>query len=83
LFDQFCERLARVGLAKQQQETGLRFVHRIERLLDPDSADQAKRFVRTYYPLRYSKPQTEPSLKPKEDQQGMRHLQEILAKFRP
>lgn len=52
-WEQFCQRLARVGLPRHRDETALRYLHRIERLLESDEAEAAALIVQDYCRLRY------------------------------
>ena len=72
---EFCTRLGQAGLMKHPHETGQKYVRRVERLLDTESAGIAKTFIKHYYAWRYG--EKRPS---KED---MRHLEQLLNGFKP
>ncbi len=75
VYEAYCRRLAIAGLSKQNQETGQRYLQRIERLLDPEDAALARQFTRAYYHWRYSPHRPGP--------EDMRHLQQLLSRFHP
>jgi transglutaminase-like putative cysteine protease len=52
-WDRFCIRLANAGLSRHPDETALKYLSRIERLLDPQEALEATQIVQTYCRLRY------------------------------
>ena len=52
-WERFCARLAAVGLPRHRDETALRYLQRIERLLEPDESAAAALIVQDYCRLRY------------------------------
>jgi len=52
-WDRFCSRLAAAGLPRQRDETALRYLQRIERLLAPQESAAAAHIVQDYCRLRY------------------------------
>lgn len=52
-WERFCARLAGAGLPRHPDETALRYLGRIERLLEPEEAFAAADIVQTYCRLRY------------------------------
>ncbi|MFN5881342.1 MAG: DUF3488 and DUF4129 domain-containing transglutaminase family protein [Burkholderiales bacterium] len=52
-WERFCDRLAAVGLPRHRDETALRYLHRIERLLETDESAAAAAIVQDYCRLRY------------------------------
>jgi protein-glutamine gamma-glutamyltransferase len=75
VYAEFADRLAGAGLSKQDHETGQRYFHRIERLLDPADAKVAKQFTHSYYHWRYSNEKPSP--------EDVRHLRALIASFKP
>jgi transglutaminase-like putative cysteine protease len=52
-WERFCKRMAGAGLPRHPEETALRYINRIERLLEPQEAQAAARIVQAYCRLRY------------------------------
>jgi transglutaminase-like putative cysteine protease len=52
-WNRFCTRLAGSGLPRHPEETALKYLSRIERLLEPEEALAAARIVQAYCRLRY------------------------------
>ncbi|MFN7287550.1 MAG: DUF4129 domain-containing transglutaminase family protein, partial [Burkholderiales bacterium] len=52
-WERFCDRLAAAGLPRHRDETALRYLHRIERLLETDESAAAAAIVQDYCRLRY------------------------------
>jgi len=52
-YDAFCQRLAAIGAVRDRHETASRYLHRVDRLLDPKAAALARDIVATYNRLRY------------------------------
>jgi len=74
-WDEFCARLAAIGLGRMLHETPSRYLARIERALDDDSLTRARRIVATYERLRYAV--AEP------DREAVRHLRLAVQAFQP
>ena len=71
----FCRRLADLGTPRQQDETAMRFLRRVDRLLDGDDALRAREIVTIYNRLRYDPTSFSP--------ERVRHLQRLVREFRP
>jgi transglutaminase-like putative cysteine protease len=74
-YEHFCERLAQLGTPRQRDETAVRFVRRVDRLLDGDDARQAREIVAVYNRLRYDPGSSTPD--------RVRQFQRLVKQFRP
>jgi len=74
-WDEFCARLAAIGLGRMVHETPSRYLARIERALDDESLARARRIVATYECLRYAV--AEP------DREAVRNLRLAVQAFQP
>lgn len=74
-YDDFCARLAAIGLGRMAHETPSRYLARIERALDDEAIAKARRIVATYEHLRYAA--AEP------DRDAVRHLRLAVQAFQP
>jgi len=74
-YERFCERIAQLGTPRQRDETAVRFVRRVDRLLDADDARQAREIVAVYNRLRYDPGSSTPD--------RVRHFQRLVKQFRP
>ncbi|HLT25279.1 MAG TPA: DUF3488 and transglutaminase-like domain-containing protein [Zeimonas sp.] len=74
-WDEFCARLAAIGLGRMLHETPSRYLARIERALDDESVGKARRIVATYEHLRYAV--VEP------DREAVRNLRLAVQAFQP
>jgi hypothetical protein len=74
-YDAFCQRLAAIGAPRQRHETASRYLHRVDRLLDPAQAAHARDIVATYNLLRYD-PQSA-------THERVRRLRRLVDSFRP
>jgi transglutaminase-like putative cysteine protease len=70
----FCDKLAACGVPRERHETAWQFHERSRRLLDADSAAQARRIVAQYNTLRYGR---QPS------SADVRHLRQSVRRFQP
>jgi len=52
-YDAFCDRLAAIGAPRYRDETASRYLHRVDRLLEPADAALARDIVAAYNRLRY------------------------------
>jgi transglutaminase-like putative cysteine protease len=73
-WSEFCSKLAACGIPREQHETPWQFLERARRLLDAESAAQARRIVALYNELRYGE---------RSDKADVRHLRQSVARFRP
>lgn len=73
-WSEFCDKLAACGVPREPYETAWQFHERSSRLLDADSAAQARRIVKLYNDLRYGG---------RGDKADVRHLRESVARFHP
>lgn len=71
----FCDRLAAIGAPRQRDETASRYLHRIDRLLEPQDAALARDIVAAYNRLRYD-PDTS-------TQERVRDLRRLVQAFKP
>src|SRR5690606_38108769 len=78
-WDDFCQKLAVTGLARQSHETATAYLARVERLVEPDRVVDARRIVALYNRLRYGGT-SRAGPAPRED---MRHLLQCVRQFRP
>jgi transglutaminase-like putative cysteine protease len=74
-YDAFCARLASIGAPRHRDETASRYLHRVDRLLEPGDAALARDIVAAYNRLRYD-PET---LTP----ERVRDLRRLVNAFRP
>jgi len=74
-YDGFCQRLAAIGAPRQRHETASRYLHRVDRLLDPAQAAHARDIVATYNLLRYD-PQSA-------THERVRRLRRLVDSFKP
>ncbi len=78
-WDDFCQKLAVTGLARQPHETATAYLARVERLVEPDRVADARRIAALYNRLRYGGGgRADPA--PRED---VRHLLQCVRQFRP
>ena len=78
-WDDFCQKLAVTGLARQPHETATAYLARVERLVEPDRVADARRIAALYNRLRYGgTSRADPA--PRED---VRHLLQCVRQFRP
>jgi transglutaminase-like putative cysteine protease len=71
----FCDRLAAIGAPRNQDETASRYLHRIDRLLEPQDAAHARDIVAAYYRLRYDPTAASP--------ERLRDLRRLVHAFKP
>lgn len=74
-YDAFCQRLAAIGAVRDRHETASRYLHRIDRLLEPKDAALARDIVATYNRLRYDPFTATP--------QHARDLKRLVRAFKP
>lgn len=74
-YARFCDRLAAIGTPRRPDETASRFLHRIDRLLDPEDAALARRIVTDYNRLRYDPMSLTP--------ERVRDLRRLVDAFKP
>ncbi|MCO5099928.1 MAG: DUF3488 and transglutaminase-like domain-containing protein [Burkholderiaceae bacterium] len=74
-WDEFCARLAAIGLGRMMHETPSRYLARIERALDDESLARARRIVATYERLRYAVAEPE--------REAVRNLRLAVQAFQP
>ncbi|MGE0310897.1 MAG: DUF3488 and DUF4129 domain-containing transglutaminase family protein [Lautropia sp.] len=74
-FDEFCQRVAALGLARHPYETPNRFYGRIEHLLDPPDSARARGIVEAYNRVRYDRGS--------EDRESLDRLRHLVKAFRP
>jgi transglutaminase-like putative cysteine protease len=74
-YAQFCDRLAAIGAPRQRDETASRYLHRVDRLLDPGDAAHARDIVAAYNRLRYDPPAASAD--------RVRRLSRLVRTFRP
>jgi transglutaminase-like putative cysteine protease len=74
-WDDFCQKLAVTGLARHPSETASAYLSRVERLLEPDSVQDAHRIAALYNRLRYGAAATVP-------REDVRHLLQCVKQFR-
>ena len=75
-YDEFCERMASVGVARMKHETSIQLLARAERLLDDPTLRSATRIVSLYNALRYG-------CAPSGPREGVRHLRTLIQSFKP
>lgn len=75
-YDEYCTRLAAVGLGRMKHETASRHLARIERALEVAPRTQARRIVAAYEQLRYGSADTP-------DREAVRHLRQLVHAFKP
>jgi protein-glutamine gamma-glutamyltransferase len=74
-WDEFCQRLAAIGAPREVHETASRYLHRVDRLLEPEHAALARDIVTGYNRLRYDPDSASP--------QRLRDLRRLVTAFRP
>ena len=74
-FDEFCQRVATLGLTRHPYETPNHFYARIEHLLDPPDSDRAQHIVAAYNHVRY-----DPG---SEDRAALDRLRSLVKAFKP
>ncbi len=74
-FEEFCRRVAALGLARHPYETPNRYFGRIEHLLDAPDSDRARHIVEAYNRVRYDRGP--------EDRESMDRLRHLVKAFRP
>lgn len=74
-YGQFCHRLGEVGVLRHPDETALRFLRRVDPLLEESDALKAREIVTLYNRLRYDPASLNPD--------RVRHLQRLVREFRP
>jgi transglutaminase-like putative cysteine protease len=74
-YSEFCDRLAAIGAPRHPDETASRYLHRIDRLLDPPEAALARDIVAAYNRLRYDPVTVSP--------QRLRDLRRLVHAFKP
>jgi len=85
-WDDFCQKLAVTGVARQPHETATAYLARVERLVEPDRVADARRIAALYNRLRYGgSARADPA--PREDvrhpREDVRHLKRCVRQFRP
>jgi transglutaminase-like putative cysteine protease len=73
-WSEFCDKLAACGVPRERHETAWQFHERSRRLLDAESAAQARRIVALYNELRYGG---------RGSLADVRHLRQSVARFQP
>ena len=71
----FCNRVAALGAPRLPDETASRYLRRVDRMLEPDDADQAREIVADYTRLRYDPAFSTP--------ERIRDLQRRVRAFKP
>jgi len=71
----FCDRLAAIGAPRARDETASRYLHRVDRLLEPHDAALARDIVAGYNRLRYDPGTTTP--------ERVRDLRRLVRSFKP
>jgi transglutaminase-like putative cysteine protease len=71
----FCDRLAAIGAPRARDETASRYLHRVDRLLEPQEAALARDIVASYNRLRYDPDSTTP--------ERIRDLRRLVRGFKP
>jgi transglutaminase-like putative cysteine protease len=71
----FCDRLAAIGAPRSPDETASRYLHRVDRLLDPPEAALARDIVAAYNRLRYDVDTVTP--------ERVRELRRLVHAFKP
>jgi hypothetical protein len=74
-YTRFCERLAALGAPRARDETASRYLHRVDRLLEPSEAALARDIVASYNRLRYDPHTATPD--------RVRHLRRLVDAFKP
>jgi len=74
-YDAFCARLASIGAHRHRDETASRYLHRVDRLLEPGDAALARDIVAAYNRLRYDPDTLTP--------ERVRQLRRLVDAFRP
>lgn len=74
-YARFCDRLASIGSPRARHETATRYLNRVDRLLEPDDARQAREIVTTYNRLRYDPGSLTP--------ERVRDLRKLVDAFKP
>jgi transglutaminase-like putative cysteine protease len=74
-YTRFCARLAALGAPRARDETASRYLHRIDRLLEPSEAALARDIVASYNRLRYDPATATPD--------RIRHLRRLVDAFKP
>ena len=74
-YDEFCERLGAVGLARAPHETTAKFIERVSFGLDAQQLTDARRIMALYNSLRYASDGS--------DSQAVRQLRTMVSRFKP
>jgi transglutaminase-like putative cysteine protease len=74
-YQRFCDRLAEIGAPRAQHETASRYLHRVDRLLEPAEAALARDIVAGYNRLRYDPQSATP--------ERVRDLRRLVDAFKP
>jgi cysteinyl-tRNA synthetase len=74
-YARFCDRLAAIGAPRSIDETAARYLHRVDRLLEPPESALARDIVATYYRLRYDPDSATP--------ERIRDLRRLVDAFKP
>ena len=74
-YDDFCRRLAAIGAPRVRHETASRYLHRVDRLLEPSEAALARDIVAAYNRLRYDPDAVTP--------ERVRDLRRLVKAFQP
>jgi len=74
-YARFCDRLAAIGAPRAPDETAARYLHRVDRLLEPPESALARDIVATYYRLRYDPGSATP--------ERIRDLRRLVDAFKP
>jgi len=74
-YSRFCERLSALGAPRSRDETASRYLHRVDRLLEPAEAALARDIVATYNRLRYDPDTATP--------ERVRDLRRLVDAFKP